>query len=144
MNTFVVALVIAVVGTEAASLNGQSGCLYDGKIYAKGAEIRIGNCLGAMTCDGDNSYSNLVQWGGICPEKDSKRENKNGCWFDGKEYAKGEQIVFGNCLGAMTCDGDNSYSNLVQWGNVCPNKDSKRESMGMFVPATNNEDQRDH
>ena len=39
-----------------------------------------------------------------------------GCLFDGKMYSAGEQIIFGGCLGAMTCMGDNLYANLKQYG----------------------------
>lgn len=41
-----------------------------------------------------------------------------GCWFDGTVYSSGEKIVIPNCLGEMTCLGQNSYSDITSYGCV--------------------------
>merc|ERR1711894_40366 len=127
LNMLFLVISVALSLTTAASIDGQSGCLFDGKVYGPGQEIVIANCLGSMTCLGNNNYGNLVQWGGVCPDKNIRSVNgQDGCYFDGKVYTAGDQIVFGSCLGSMMCSGNNVYTHLQQWGGICPtNKESR-------------------
>merc|ERR1712179_802742 len=114
--------------TGKREIDGQSGCLFDGRVYGPGETITIQPCLAQMTCDGHNSYSNVVHLGGVCPTEKREVNGQNGCLFDGRVYGPGETITIQPCLAQMTCDGHNSYSNPVSLGGVCPTE--KREVDG--------------
>ena len=40
-----------------------AGCLFDGRVYAAGQTIIIGNCEATLTCLGYNSYSEKTMLG---------------------------------------------------------------------------------
>ncbi|KAL8562305.1 hypothetical protein ACOMHN_037261 [Nucella lapillus] len=44
-------------------VNGQEGCLYDGRVYSKGDIITVQPCLARFTCMGRNSYSDITMLG---------------------------------------------------------------------------------
>ncbi|KAL3868976.1 hypothetical protein ACJMK2_041721 [Sinanodonta woodiana] len=104
---------------------GQTGCLFDGKVYLKNEKIMIGHCLAEMTCLGNNLYSDAVALGGVCPNKRSA-DGQTGCLFDGHVYQKGENIIIGHCLAEMTCLGNNLYSDPVSLGGQCPDKTQRK------------------
>ncbi|KAL4237198.1 hypothetical protein ACF0H5_005578 [Mactra antiquata] len=47
-------------------VNGQTGCLFDGKVYGKGDVITVADCLAQYTCLGNNLLSQITQLGGQC------------------------------------------------------------------------------
>merc|ERR1712154_590347 len=61
-------VVLVAMATAASIADGQTGCLFDGRVYQPGDVITIGGCLARMTCLGNNLYSDMEQLGGICPD----------------------------------------------------------------------------
>ncbi|KAJ8305467.1 hypothetical protein KUTeg_016012, partial [Tegillarca granosa] len=97
------------------SANGQDGCYFDGKVYQSGDKITFGSCLGSMVCSGNNVYTQLQQWGGVCPTNKETRDvdGQTGCLFDGRVYAPQEEIIIPKCLGKMRCQGNNNLGQIT-------------------------------
>ncbi|XP_045159305.1 uncharacterized protein LOC123524853 [Mercenaria mercenaria] len=101
-------------------LNGQKDCLFDGRVYATGETIMIPSCLGEMTCLGRNKYSPITEFGGVCPEKQTREvDGQTGCLFDGHVYAAGQTITVQECLSKFTCLGYNKLSQITMLGDQC-------------------------
>ncbi|XP_052102812.1 uncharacterized protein LOC127736271 isoform X3 [Mytilus californianus] len=100
---------------------GQTGCLFNGRIYNKNDIITISHCLAQMECLGFNAYRELKSLGGICPVKDRRDVNgQTGCLFDGTVYAANEEIIIPSCLGKMTCLGNNNLGPITSLYGICP------------------------
>merc|ERR1711963_1069532 len=99
--------------------SGQSGCVYDGRVYSKGDVITVQPCLAQLTCLGDNNFSEVTMLGGICPKETREVDGQSGCLFDGRVYAKDDVITIQPCLAQMTCLGNNAYSDLQSLGGKC-------------------------
>ncbi|VDI73932.1 Hypothetical predicted protein [Mytilus galloprovincialis] len=93
-------------------------------MYGTGDKIIISHCLGAMTCMGNNVYSSLEQYGGVCPST-KRSTGQTGCLFDGKIYNKNDIITISHCLAQMECLGFNSYGEIKSLGGICPVKDRR-------------------
>ncbi|XP_048762575.1 uncharacterized protein LOC125671134 isoform X2 [Ostrea edulis] len=111
------------------SEDGQTGCLFDGRVYQKNEEVVFGGCLGEMTCLGNNLYTSITPLFGDCSRTMPKRsdDGQSGCWFDGRVYSTGEDIMIRPCLGKMTCLGENNLSAITPLYGNC---DAKRSSNG--------------
>eukprot|EP00105_Crassostrea_gigas_P009005 XP_011423777.1 PREDICTED: uncharacterized protein LOC105325777 [Crassostrea gigas] len=109
--------------------NGQTGCLFDGRVYQKNEKVVIAGCLGEMTCLGNNLYSSLTPLFGDCSNTMTKRadDGQSGCLFDGRVYSTGEEILIKPCLAKMTCLGRNNLSNITPLNGNC---ETKRSSNG--------------
>jgi len=101
-------------------VDGQSGCVYDGRVYGKGDVITVQPCLAQLTCLGDNNFSQITMLGGVCPKETRDVDGQTGCLFDGRVYSKGDVITIQPCLAAMTCLGHNAYTSLHSLGGKCP------------------------
>ncbi|XP_063428501.1 uncharacterized protein LOC134711665 [Mytilus trossulus] len=110
--------------TIVAAVPIDEGCLFDGTMYATGDKIIISNCLGAMTCMGNNVYSSLEQYGGVCPSTKRSTE-KTVCVYNNKIYNKNEFVMIGNCLAQMECLGFNAFGPYKMLGGKCPVKDER-------------------
>ncbi|XP_061182592.1 uncharacterized protein LOC133190924 [Saccostrea echinata] len=82
-----------------------------------------------MTCKGNNLWDDLQQWGGICPNKRSD-DGQTGCLFDGHVYQKMDKIVFGGCLGEMTCLGHSLYTSITPLFGDCSKTMTRRSEDG--------------
>ncbi|KAK7502252.1 hypothetical protein BaRGS_00006616 [Batillaria attramentaria] len=100
---------------EKRDVDGQTGCLFDGRVYAPGESFIVQPCLAKLTCLGHNEY-NSQPLGGQCPDGTVKRDvdGQTGCLFDGRVYAKNDKIIIQPCLAEMTCLGSNEYSEPKQ------------------------------
>ncbi|XP_071150839.1 uncharacterized protein [Mytilus edulis] len=116
------ALLLTLTMVAAAPI--EEGCLFDGTMYGTGDKIIISHCLGAMTCMGNNVYSSLEQYGGVCPST-KRSTGQTGCLFDGKIYNKNDIITISHCLAQMECLGFNSYGEIKSLGGICPVKDRR-------------------
>ncbi|XP_060608259.1 uncharacterized protein LOC132760323 isoform X3 [Ruditapes philippinarum] len=111
---------------QAREVDGQTGCLFDGRVYSAGQTIIVGKCEAQLTCLGYNSYSEKTMLGGVCPEKQAREvDGQTGCLFDGRVYAAGQTIIIGKCEAQLTCLGYNSYSEKTMLGGVCPDKQTR-------------------
>merc|ERR1711936_684191 len=73
-------VVIVAVATAASIADGQTGCLFDGRVYQPGDVIMIGHCLARMTCLGNNNYGAMEQLGGQCPTPTQPSTDTTGIW----------------------------------------------------------------
>ncbi|KAH3867361.1 hypothetical protein DPMN_030488 [Dreissena polymorpha] len=48
---------------ETRAVDGQTGCLFDGRVYATGDTIYVGHCLAKFTCLGHNRISEPISLG---------------------------------------------------------------------------------
>ncbi|GFN95174.1 hypothetical protein PoB_002168000 [Plakobranchus ocellatus] len=49
--------------TTKRAVDGQTGCLFDGKVYRRGQKIVIANCMAQYTCMGNNNLGEYKQLG---------------------------------------------------------------------------------
>ncbi|KAK7099766.1 hypothetical protein V1264_022822 [Littorina saxatilis] len=104
---------------QTRDVDGQTGCLFDGTVYATGDKIIIQPCLAELTCQGNNAYTEVTALGGVCPKQTRDVDGQTGCLYDGTMYAKGDKIIIQPCLAELTCEGNNNYSEITELGGQC-------------------------
>ncbi|XP_033736545.1 uncharacterized protein LOC117324825 [Pecten maximus] len=100
--------------TEKRAVDGQSGCLFDGHVYAPGQDIIIQKCLAKIPCLGRNNLGVQVSLYGDCSSLDQQKrsvDGQSGCLFDGSVYGPGQVITEPGVH--LQCLGHNLYSSTL-------------------------------
>ncbi|XP_060073683.1 uncharacterized protein LOC132553454 [Ylistrum balloti] len=100
--------------TEKRAVDGQSGCLFDGRVYGPGQDIIVPKCLAKITCLGNNNLGNEVQLFGDCSSLDQQKrtvDGQSGCLFDGRVYGPGQAITETGVH--LKCLGHNLYASTL-------------------------------
>ncbi|XP_069128475.1 uncharacterized protein [Argopecten irradians] len=100
--------------TEKRAVDGQTGCLFDGRVYGPGEDIIIPTCLAKIPCLGNNNLGQQVSLYGDCSSLEQQRrsvDGQTGCWFDGKVYEAGQVITEPGVH--LQCLGHNLYSSTL-------------------------------